>query len=94
MRGSMDPLPQYAFMAWCSVKNKGTGTTLPSPFTHQHYFVLDIPVLTHKVKVQIMKLLTTYEALFSILLLPPSYIEIFSLELYYYDPQSVFLPLQ
>jgi hypothetical protein len=27
MRGAIHPLPQYAFMAWCSVK-KSTGTTL------------------------------------------------------------------
>jgi hypothetical protein len=27
MRGAIHPLPQYAFMAWCSVKNS-TGTTL------------------------------------------------------------------
>jgi len=25
MRGDIPPLPQYAFMAWCSVKRKGTG---------------------------------------------------------------------
>jgi hypothetical protein len=30
MSGSMPPLPQYAFMAWCSVK-KSTGTPLPLP---------------------------------------------------------------
>jgi hypothetical protein len=29
MRGAIPPLPQYAFMAWCSVKS--TGTTLPLP---------------------------------------------------------------
>jgi hypothetical protein len=28
MLGAIHPLPQYAFMAWCSVK-KITGTTLP-----------------------------------------------------------------
>jgi hypothetical protein len=28
MYGAIPPLPQYAFMAWCSVK-KNTGTTLP-----------------------------------------------------------------
>jgi hypothetical protein len=28
MRGAILPLPQYAFMAWCSVK-KSTGTALP-----------------------------------------------------------------
>jgi hypothetical protein len=30
MRGVILPLPQYAFMAWCSVK-KNTGTNLPLP---------------------------------------------------------------
>jgi hypothetical protein len=28
MRGSIPPLPQYAFMEWCLLK-KSTGTTLP-----------------------------------------------------------------
>jgi hypothetical protein len=29
MGGAVPPLPQYAFMEWCSVGS--TGTTLPSP---------------------------------------------------------------
>jgi len=29
MNGAIPPLPQYALMAWCSVKS--TGTTLPLP---------------------------------------------------------------
>jgi len=33
MRGDIPPLPQYAFMAWCSVKRKGTGTALPLPYS-------------------------------------------------------------
>jgi hypothetical protein len=36
MRGAIPPLPQYAFMAWCSVK-KGTGRTLPLPFIMTFY---------------------------------------------------------
>jgi len=32
MRGVIPPHPQYAIMAWCSVKN--TGTTLPFTFTY------------------------------------------------------------
>jgi hypothetical protein len=28
MRGDVPPLPQYASMAWYSVKKKSTGTTL------------------------------------------------------------------
>jgi hypothetical protein len=28
MRGDIIPLPQYAFMAWCSVKKKHRATTL------------------------------------------------------------------
>jgi hypothetical protein len=28
MRGAITPLPQYAFMEWCSVKTKSTETTL------------------------------------------------------------------
>jgi hypothetical protein len=31
MRGTLSPLPQYAFIAWCSVK--ATGTTLPFTYT-------------------------------------------------------------
>jgi hypothetical protein len=30
MRGAIPPLPQYVFMAWCSVKHR---ETLPLPFT-------------------------------------------------------------
>jgi hypothetical protein len=29
MSGAILPLSQYAFMAWCSVKKKSTGITLP-----------------------------------------------------------------
>jgi len=35
MRGAIPPLPQHAFMAWCSVK-KTTGTTLSFTFTFLH----------------------------------------------------------
>jgi hypothetical protein len=31
MHGAVPSLPQYAFMAWCSVKEKSTGITLPLP---------------------------------------------------------------
>jgi hypothetical protein len=34
MDGVVPPLPQYAFMAWCSVRGS-TGTTLPFTFTYQ-----------------------------------------------------------
>jgi hypothetical protein len=30
MGGAVSPLPQYAFMVWCSVE-RSTGTTLPFP---------------------------------------------------------------
>jgi hypothetical protein len=30
MSGAIPPLPQYAFMAWCSVKSIGTTLPLPS----------------------------------------------------------------
>jgi hypothetical protein len=30
MNGDIYPFPQYAFIAWCSVK-RSTGTTLPLP---------------------------------------------------------------
>jgi hypothetical protein len=33
MSGAIPPLPQYVFMAWCSVTKKSIGTTLPLPFT-------------------------------------------------------------
>jgi hypothetical protein len=29
MSGAIPPLPQYAFMAWCSIKNTGTTLLLP-----------------------------------------------------------------
>jgi hypothetical protein len=32
MRGAIPPLPQYTFMAWYSVKRKGTGIILPLPY--------------------------------------------------------------
>jgi hypothetical protein len=31
MGGAVPPFPQYAFMAWCSVRGS-TGTTLPLPY--------------------------------------------------------------
>jgi hypothetical protein len=31
MGGAVPPLPQYAFMAWCSARGS-TGTNLPLPF--------------------------------------------------------------
>jgi hypothetical protein len=31
MDGAIPPLPQYAFMAWCSVKKESTGTNLDYP---------------------------------------------------------------
>jgi len=31
MRGAIPPLPQYAFMAWCSVKARGQLYLLPLP---------------------------------------------------------------
>jgi hypothetical protein len=34
MSGAMSAFPQYAFIAWCSVK-RSTGTSLPLPF-HYH----------------------------------------------------------
>jgi hypothetical protein len=37
MRGAITPLPQYAFMVWCSVK-KGTGTNLLLPSALKVYW--------------------------------------------------------
>jgi hypothetical protein len=31
MRGATPPLPQYVFMAWCSVKHRDNFTFLPLP---------------------------------------------------------------
>jgi hypothetical protein len=39
MLGAIHPLPQYAFMAWCSVKS--TGITLPLPFLKRLGYGLD-----------------------------------------------------
>jgi hypothetical protein len=35
MGGAVPPLPQYAFMAWCSIR-RSTGTTLPLPDMYHH----------------------------------------------------------
>jgi hypothetical protein len=35
LHGAIPPLPQYAFMEWCSVKS--TGTTLPFTFLLNNY---------------------------------------------------------
>jgi hypothetical protein len=35
MRGAIPPLPQYAFMAWCSVEEKALGQLYLLPFTCQ-----------------------------------------------------------
>jgi hypothetical protein len=32
MLGAIPALPQYAFMAWCLVKNKNIGKNLPLPY--------------------------------------------------------------
>jgi hypothetical protein len=40
MRRAMPPLPQYAFMVWCSVK-KGTGTSLTLPFTVYTFHIFE-----------------------------------------------------
>jgi len=51
MSGSMPPLLQYAFMAWCSVKAQGqlylylTGT-IPSTLLTDRQALIDIPALT------------------------------------------------
>jgi hypothetical protein len=41
MGGAINPLPQYAFVAWCSVKgSKGTTLPLPEPPKHEEKFQL------------------------------------------------------
>jgi hypothetical protein len=39
MGGAVTPLPQYAFMAWCSVRGS-RGTTLPLPLTRLQWHCL------------------------------------------------------
>jgi hypothetical protein len=34
MNGAIPTLPQYAFIAWCSVRKKSRGATLPLPLIH------------------------------------------------------------
>jgi hypothetical protein len=47
IHGAIPPLPQFAFMAWCSVKS--TGTNLPLPYVHCsfriliYYFMIILP---------------------------------------------------
>jgi hypothetical protein len=43
MSGAIHPLPQYSFMAWCSVKNKKHRDFTPFTFTiisHSNWFIL------------------------------------------------------
>jgi hypothetical protein len=41
MSGAIPPLPQYAFMAWCSVKhNKDNFTFLPLLLCYNHFHIL------------------------------------------------------
>jgi hypothetical protein len=51
MCGTIPPLPQYAFMAWCSVKNRENFTFVT--FYHAHVFLseerLNIRGLAHKI---------------------------------------------
>jgi hypothetical protein len=49
MRVAIPPLPQYAFMAWCSVKKESIGTTLPLPLLF--YLTLWSRVLHEKLTV-------------------------------------------
>jgi hypothetical protein len=37
MRGTILPLPQYVFMAWCSFKAQGQLYLIPSPFLRSKY---------------------------------------------------------
>jgi hypothetical protein len=41
MGGAAPPLPQYAFMAWCSVRGN-TGTTLPFYFMQAMKFIMQV----------------------------------------------------
>jgi hypothetical protein len=45
MRGAIPPLPQYAFMAWCSVKNKAQGQLYLLPYGR--YTCVRLSVLPH-----------------------------------------------
>jgi hypothetical protein len=48
MREAISPLPQYAFMAWCSVK-ESTGTTLTLPYCLRMFYSLVYNLLTNSV---------------------------------------------
>jgi hypothetical protein len=45
MRGTIIQLPQYAFMAWCSVKKK-TGTNLPLPLPYSTLYFINLLIKT------------------------------------------------
>jgi hypothetical protein len=54
MRGSITPLPQYAFMASCSVKkSKGTNLLSPLPSLSSHLLHLQSSVQTYNARYKI-----------------------------------------
>jgi hypothetical protein len=42
MRGAILPLPQHAFMTWCSVKRKAQGKLLPLPLPVQNLLTVEL----------------------------------------------------
>jgi hypothetical protein len=38
MSGDILPLPQHAFMAWCSIKKKSTGKTLNFMYVYMYVY--------------------------------------------------------
>jgi hypothetical protein len=46
MRVAIPPLPQFAFIVWCSVK-KGRGTNLSSPLRRYIIIIIIIIIILH-----------------------------------------------
>jgi hypothetical protein len=62
MSGAIPPLPQYASMAWCSVKTQGKLYLLPLPFMRLSGNLIPFGSGKGKVKVKLSLCLTKHHA--------------------------------
>jgi hypothetical protein len=59
MSGAIPPLPKYAFMAWCLVKEKSTGTTLPLPF-YKKIVLSNVGIVFHFIGTVELRIITEF----------------------------------
>jgi len=88
MGGAVPPLPQCAFMAWCSVGGS-TGTTVPFIFT----YLLSLPYVLHAPPISFSLSLvtsTSYPPTFHLILYPKMYIGLWVND---HSSRSVFKPI-